>query len=140
MPCVESIILSDVSEQTECLEKLFSGLAGLIPDDKIDELREAVYLREDTASNYIGDGLAVPHGRISGLDDEYVVVGLSGGIDWPTEDSRAQVVILVAVDRKRIAAYLSLLQKIVKWRKSVPDLRQLSPDDVRRSLQSVLNP
>ena len=115
-------------------------MAGLIPDDKIDELREAVYLREDTASTYIGDGLAVPHGRISGLDDEYVVVGLSGGIDWPTEDSRAQVVILVAVDRKRIAAYLSLLQKIVKWRKSVSDLRQLSPDDVRKSLQSVLNP
>ena len=50
-------------------------MAGLIPDDKIDELREAVYLREDTASTYIGDGLAVPHGRISGLDDEYVVVG-----------------------------------------------------------------
>ncbi len=120
---------------------MLGALSPDMPDKTLSDLREAVYLREDTASTYLEDGLAVPHGRISGLGAEYVVAGVSrGGVDWPTEDSRANLVVLVAVDRSRVAAYLSILQKIIKWRKSLGKSAALiSPEEMARGLELALD-
>ena len=64
----------------------------------------------------------------------------SGGVDWPTEDCRANLVILVAVDRSRVAAYLSILQKIIKWRKSLGgSAAGISPEEMARGLELALN-
>lgn len=120
---------------------MLGALAPDMPAETLSDLKEAVYLREDTASTYLEDGLAVPHGRISGLGAEYVVAGISsGGVDWPTEDCRANLVILVAVDRSRVAAYLSILQKIIKWRKSLGESAAgISPEEMARGLELALN-
>lgn len=120
MPFIKAICLGNFADQSECLEFLLNELSPNLPPEKIDDLKEAVYLREDTASTYLDEGLAVPHGRIAGLDREYVLAGIcESGVDWPTEDCRAKIIVLVAVDKKRVSAYLSILQKIIKWRKSL---------------------
>ena len=141
MPFIKAIRLGDFPGQAECLEYMLGALAPDMPAETLSNLKEAVYLREDTASTYLEDGLAVPHGRISGLGAEYVVAGVSsGGVDWPTEDCRANLVVLVAVDRSRVAAYLSILQKIIKWRKSLGgDAAEIYPGEIARGLELALN-
>ena len=115
MPFIKAIRLGNFADQSECFEFLLNELSPNLPPEKVDDLKEAVYLREDK-------GLAVPHGRIAGLDREYVLAGIcESGVDWPTEDCRAKIIVLVAVDKKRVSAYLSILQKIIKWRKSLGD-------------------
>ena len=52
----------------------------------------------------------------------------------------AVIVILVAVDRSRVAAYLSILQKIIKWRKSLGgSAAGISPEEMARGLELALN-
>ena len=119
MVYLKTVELQNPASQTECLEEMFAAVADKLDAGQMDELKEAVYTREDTASTFLGDELAAPHGRISGLGDEIVVLGVSkNGVDWPTQEQRAKFVVLIGVDRKRISAYLALLQKIIKWYRS----------------------
>lgn len=104
--------------QEDCLEKLFGVLKPDLPQDKLQDLTEAVYLREDTSSTYVGNGLAVPHGRVKGLGSAFIVFGVSkGGIDWPSEECKANIVALIGIDKSEVSRYLSILQKISKWKK-----------------------
>ena len=110
--------LSDGLSQEECLGALFDALKSDIPQDKLREMMEAVYLREDISSTYVGNGLAVPHGRVDDLGGTYIVFGVSkGGVDWPSEESKANIVALIGIDKSEVSKYLSILQKISRWKK-----------------------
>ena len=120
MAYITTVVLDDFTLQADCLEFMFAKLADRLDEEKLSDLKEAVYTREDTASTFIDEGLAVPHGRIRGLDEDIIMLGISRcGIDWPEPDRKAHIVVLVGVDRTRVSAYLSILQKIIKWRKSL---------------------
>ena len=127
-------------EQTECLEFMFGQIEDSMSSENFDQLKEAVYMREDTASTYVGDGLAVPHGRVNGLDAEYVAVCLcKNGVDWPSEDCTAKIVVMIGVDKSKISTYLSVLQKIIKWKKtSGEDINSLSCEAVKASFEDML--
>lgn len=113
--CIE---LPDGLTQEVCLEKLFEVLKPDMPQDKLQDLTEAVYLREDTSSTYVGNGLAVPHGRVKNLGGACIVFGISkNGVDWPSDDAKANIVALIGIDRSEVSKYLSILQKISKWKK-----------------------
>ena len=118
---VYSIELPDGLTQEACLEKLFELFKSDISDDTLQNLVEAVYLREDTSSTYVGNGLAVPHGRVENFGAARVAFGVSRiGVDWPSDDCKANVVALIGVDKKDVSKYLSILQKISKWKKQNP--------------------
>ena len=118
---IHAIELSEAMSQEACLEALLGILKASLSEEMWGELREAVYLREDTSSTYLGNGLAVPHGRVASLGSAHIVFGISRyGVDWPSGDSKANLVALVGVDKKDVAKYLSILQKISKWRKFNP--------------------
>lgn len=119
MAYITTVVLDDFTLQADCLEFMFANLADRLDEEKLSDLKEAVYTREDTASTFIDEGLAVPHGRIRGLDEDIIMLGISRcGIDWPEPDRKAHIVVLVGVDRTRVSAYLSILQKIIKWKRA----------------------
>ncbi len=121
MAAVSVIELGDEKLQTECLQRIFSVLENSLDSETLEELAAAVYTREDTASTYLGESLAVPHGRVVGLGQTRVVAALSrAGVDWPTSENRAHLVVLVGVDRSKVSEYLFILQKIIRWRRSIP--------------------
>ena len=60
MPFIKAIRLGNFADQSECFEFLLNELSPNLPPEKVDDLKEAVYLREDTASTYLDEGLAVP--------------------------------------------------------------------------------
>ena len=118
MKNVYFVELSGIDGQAACLDSLFAALSDALGKDKLEELKEAVYMREDTASTFVGDAMAAPHGRVANLGDPLLVFGISkNGIDWPTDEEKAKLVALIAVDKTQVAAYLSIFQKIAKWHK-----------------------
>ncbi len=131
--------LEGVEEQSESLEHMLGKLADDLQPEKLSELKEAVYSREDTASTYLEDGLAVPHGRVNGLDKEYIVVGISRkGIDWPSDDQKAHLVVLIGVDKSKVSLYLSMLQKIIKWKKkNERDFFELGTQGVHKDFEQL---
>jgi mannitol/fructose-specific phosphotransferase system IIA component (Ntr-type) len=70
----------------------------------------AVWAREESLSTGIGNGVALPHGRIDGLTNPLIVVGLSdAGIDFDAPDGElAHVVFLVLTPRDDYSAQLEL--------------------------------
>ena len=127
-------------EQTKCLEFMFSQIEDSMSPENFEKFKEAVYMREDTASTYVGDELAVPHGRVDGLSAEYITVCLcKGGVDWPSEDCTAKIVVLIGVDKSKISTYLAVLQKIIKWKKNAgADVDSLTTESVLASFEDML--
>lgn len=140
MSFLKIVELERFDTQIECLDFLLDKLADSIDADKLRELKNAVYEREDTASTFLGDGIAVPHGRVYNLGDSIIIVGVSReGIDWPSEDKRANLIFLIGVDNAKVSQYLALLQKIIKWRKSLKiALNELDPKVVETQLGELL--
>ena len=50
MPFIKAIRLGNFADQSECLEVLLNELSRNLPPEKVDDLKEALYLREVTAS------------------------------------------------------------------------------------------
>ena len=137
---VYSIELPDGLTQEACLEKLFELFKSDISDDTLQNLVEAVYLREDTSSTYVGNGLAVPHGRVENFGAARIAFGVSRiGVDWPSDDCKANVVALIGVDKKDVSKYLSILQKISKWKKQNPAIFATCDfDAIKNSIESSI--
>lgn len=107
------------------------GLKAGTPRDAILELTTAaadaagldanaiaatVWAREESMSTGIGNGLALPHGRIEGLHKPLVAVGVSdAGIDFDAPDGEpANVIFLVLTPADDYAAQLELAAGIAR--------------------------
>ncbi|MEM9110448.1 MAG: cation:proton antiporter [Planctomycetota bacterium] len=84
--------LRAVSRQ-DAIEEL-SQVAAAVTGHDADMINTAVWEREQTMSTGIGNGVAVPHGRIEGLAKPQLVVGVSPpGIDFDAGDGLAAEII-----------------------------------------------
>lgn len=117
MKNVYFVELSGIDGQAACLDSLFAALSDALGKDKLEELKEAVYMREDTASTFVGGAMAAPHGAWQTSETPCLFRISKNGTDWPTEREKAKLVALIAVDKTQVAAYLSIFQKIAKWHK-----------------------
>ncbi len=79
-----------------------------------DEAFKAVMERENTISTGLQYGMAIPHGRIAGLDKLYVVVGFArNGIDFASLDGKpGKVFILTVVPSDKKVPYIEFLASI----------------------------
>jgi Kef-type K+ transport system membrane component KefB/mannitol/fructose-specific phosphotransferase system IIA component (Ntr-type) len=75
-----------------------------------------VWSREEALSTGIGNGLALPHGRIHGLRESVVAVGLSAkGIDFDAPDGKpANVIFLVLTPLDKPGAQLEITSEIAR--------------------------
>ncbi len=75
-----------------------------------------VWNREEALSTGIGNGLALPHGRIDGLRHPIVVTGLSAeGIDFDAPDGKpANVIFLVLIPLDKPGAQLEISSEIAR--------------------------
>ena len=77
----------------DAIEEL-SEVAATVIGIEADVINSAVWQREQTMSTGIGQGLAVPHGRIEGLAKPQLIVGVSPpGIDFDAGDGVAAEII-----------------------------------------------
>lgn len=86
--------------------------AGLVQDPAA--AARAVLEREATSPTGVGNGVAVPHGRVHGLEFLAVALGISrAGLDFRSEDQMpVRIIVLTIAPDHLHGAYLKLLAQI----------------------------
>lgn len=107
------------------------------------ELTGKLLEREKLGCTGLGNGLAIPHCKLSGLESAVVAVGVvPGGVDFHALDGRpVRLVLLVLSPADAPAGHLQALARISRLVKTpgVTEaiLSSASPDEVARALRSA---
>ncbi len=97
--------------------EVMEALAGLLAQGTAQEpmsIQKVLADREDLQSTGIGDGVAIPHGSIEGLDRQTAAVLLCpDGIDFHSIDGRpARIIVGVLGPRRATGEHLRMLARI----------------------------
>jgi PTS system nitrogen regulatory IIA component len=77
------------ADRNEVLEELVAAAVGRVPSLAEAGLLEKLRERERLGSTAIGGGWAIPHGKVEGLAEPFVVLGVSPrGVDFAAPDGR----------------------------------------------------
>ncbi|MEG0143487.1 MAG: PTS sugar transporter subunit IIA [Akkermansia sp.] len=135
--------LDSTGDQSVALTNMLGSLAGELDVPVLQNIKDSVFAREETSSTYLDNGLAVPHGRVADLKQIVVVVGVhSTGVNWPDNNKKAKVIVMLGVPASMITGYLVMMQKLLKWHKKTtlvhPDGSIDRLDELQKELSEAL--
>lgn len=102
----------------KCKESVITELVDLLADNGAlvdrDVVLEAVFVREETRSTGIGSGIAIPHGKCSGVKELVMSVGIAAEpIDFDSIDAKpVSIIILLASPIDRTGPHIQALARI----------------------------
>jgi PTS system nitrogen regulatory IIA component len=126
--------------KAEALEELVNTLikGGL----KLDSAKviEVLQQRENLGSTGIGEGLAIPHGKISTLDEIVVAFGRSKkGVDFDSLDGKpVHIFFLLLAPENSVGQHLKALAKISKMLKTANFRQKLIETDSKKDLYKLI--
>lgn len=104
-------------------------------DQSIDRecVLEAVLVREQTRSTGIGSGIAIPHGKCSGVTELVMAIGItSNPIDFDSIDGKGvSIIVLLASPIDRTGPHIQALARIS---------RLMLDDDFKQRLETSVSP
>ncbi len=117
----KELIIAELTSATkaEVLREMVASIGGKIDNIDLDQAVTVLMERESLGTTGIGDGIAIPHGKLESLDEIVIVVGRSiSGVDFDALDkSPCHIFFLVlapeqvAGEHLRILAHISRLLK-----------------------------
>ncbi|HEX7416229.1 MAG TPA: PTS sugar transporter subunit IIA [Smithellaceae bacterium] len=126
--------------KTEALTELVNTVVqgGLKLDSSL--AIEVLQQRENLGSTGIGDGVAIPHGKISGLDELVVAFGRSKeGIAYDSLDGKpVHIFFLLLAPENSAGQHLKVLAKISKMLKTVNFRKKLLEAKSERDLYKII--
>ena len=99
-------------------ESVITELVDLLADNGSlvdrDVVLEAVFVREETRSTGIGSGIAIPHGKCSGVKELVMSVGIAPEpVDFDSIDAKpVSIIILLASPIDRTGPHIQALARI----------------------------
>ena len=111
--------------KAEVLRELSEHLSSAYPGSlRVDRVLEVLAEREKLASTGIGEGVAIPHGKMPGLDRLYAVFGVSkSGVDFQSIDQQPTNLFFALVAPENSAGvHLKALARVSRLFRS-PELR-----------------
>jgi len=98
----------------EAIRELCAYVHAEIAEHTVDEIAQAVLMREQEMTTSIEGGVAIPHARIDGIKRPIVALGRCGQtLDWNSADGKpAELVFLVITPRENPSIQLQLLRGI----------------------------
>src|SRR6056297_57988 len=109
-------IISELSatDKKEVLAELTDTLVALVPELDRSRVLEVLHEREKLGSTGIGDGVAIPHGKIANLGAlQLVVARSSNGVDFESMDGQlAQLFFLFIAHEGAVGIHLKTLARI----------------------------
>ena len=126
--------------KTEALDELVNTLikGGLkLHSAKVIEVLQQ---REKLGSTGIGDGLAIPHGKISTLDEIVVAFGRSKeGVDFDSLDGKpVHIFFLLLAPENSVGQHLKVLAKISKMFKKANFRQKLIETESKSNLYKLI--
>lgn len=113
----ESLISNiNASEKNQVIEELLSCCDLSSEQVSKEDIYTALLAREDEQSTGIGDGIAFPHARLTGLNRVHIVLGFSQkGIEFNSLDKKpVHITVLMLVDRSKPNELLKIRAAIAK--------------------------
>lgn len=100
--------------KNQVLAELITPLVNKYPSLARDHVFEVLLTRENLGTTGIGEGVAIPHGKIEGLDQVLIAVGRSiEGLDFAALDHKpAHIFFLVLAPEKSAGKHLKVLAYI----------------------------
>jgi len=112
----EALVVPALQGQTKeaVVRELAERMAASHPEIDADRLVEVLWERERLGSTAIGDGIAIPHGKLPGLRE---VLGAFGrhlqGVDFQSLDGRpTQLFFLLVAPEDSVGAHLKALARV----------------------------
>jgi len=120
--------LDDKSHALRLLSELLGG-----DGPSVAEILEALTSRERLASTGVGSGVAIPHGRVPGVDGVRVAVAVCpDGVDFASVDGQpAHILIGILAPQRRPTEHLKVLARVS---------RLLREDSTRAELLAAPSP
>jgi PTS system nitrogen regulatory IIA component len=136
-------VMEDLRAETKegVLREMSEAVAAGVPSLSAQSLTAILMGRESLGSTGIGDGVAIPHGKVPGLDRLVAVVGRSrSGVQFHSLDGKpTHLFFLVVAPEQSAGMHLKALARISRLLKA-PRFRQSllaagNADEFRRVLQ-----
>lgn len=132
------LFCSALKTKRQLFEEL-SGRAAELSGLPADDILNAITSREELGSTGLGNGIAIPHGKIAGLKD---VVALFARLDNPidfdaVDDQPVDLVVMLLAPAGAGADHLKALSKVARLLRTeavVDELRQLNDPAALRSI------
>lgn len=122
----EDLILSDLKAafKKEAIEEMAALAVRYDERLSLEPLLDVLLEREKLGSTGIGDGVAIPHGKVPGIDEVIAVFARSTeGIDFESMDGKkAHLFFLLIAPENSSGAHLKALAKISRLMKE-PEFR-----------------
>ena len=139
----EEWIITDLqgTDKSSVLRELVSVLVEPVQAGSLEDLLQVLLEREKLESTGIGDGIAVPHGRLKKLEDFYISFGRSTkGIDFDSIDGKpSHLFFLVMAPENSAVNNLKLLGRIVTLLKDPSFRKQLMEAHSHQELFSFIS-
>ena len=118
----EDLIIAELNGKSkkQILEELVNLLAAQKQGIDSDELLKVLIEREKLGSTGIGSGIAIPHGKLNGLDDIVLVLGKSKeGIDFDSIDGKpVSLIFLLVAPANSAGVHLKALARLSRLLKN----------------------
>lgn len=116
--------------KVEAVKELVDLLAAHGAIEQPERALEAVLAREKVRTTGIGQGIALPHGKVPFGADPVIAIGIKpGGIDFDSVDGRpADIIVLMISPADQIARHIQALARVSRF---------LSFDGFRRNLRQA---
>ncbi|MCD6580322.1 MAG: PTS sugar transporter subunit IIA [Desulfuromusa sp.] len=119
-------------DKTNALAELTDSLISCEPSLDRDNVIAVLQEREKLGSTGIGDGVAIPHGKLAGIPELKLVFGRShSGVDFESMDGQpAFLFFLLIAPEESVGVHLKTLAKISKLLKDAAVRKKLmdAPD------------
>jgi nitrogen PTS system EIIA component len=136
------LIIPELSATTkkEALRELAAAAVEQAPHLDPDQLSAILEAREELGSTGIGDGVAIPHGKVPGLKEVLVVLGRSSkGVPFAAPDGRPiHLFFLLLAPSAAAAAYLSRLAELARFLRDSQVRARLLQAESREELAASL--
>ncbi len=110
-------IICDIklTHRDEVIKEILKKLAYNRGIGNVDEVFDAVIEREGVISTILSDGVAVPHARLTTIDDIVVGIAISKkGITYSEDFSPVHLVVLILTPKDKPSMYLQVLSSLSK--------------------------
>jgi PTS system nitrogen regulatory IIA component len=138
----EEWVIADLQglDKTSLLKELSSVLVKPCKVTSVEELLQVLLDREKLGSTGIGEGIAIPHGRLKKLKKFFISFGRSvKGVDFDAIDRKpSQLFFLVMAPENSAVDNLKLLSRIVTLLKEPSFKKRLMEAPSRKELFKVI--
>ncbi len=139
----EEWVIADLqgADKTSILKELSSVLVNPCKAVSVEELLQVLLDREKLGSTGIGEGIAIPHGRLKKIKKFFISFGRSiKGVDFDSADREpSQLFFLVMAPENSAVDNLKLLSRIVTLLKEPSFKKRLLEAPSRKELFKVIS-